>query len=146
MRIGLSLCRGRHRATMVIPNNAGVNMPAAVAAADRDLLIAIYRAFNLRDIGAVLARLDPAVEWPNGMEGGHVHGHEAVRAYWRRQWDMIDPHVEPQGFRSDEPGSVTVEVRQVIRDRAGAVLREQTVEHVYRVADGRVRRMDIVKG
>ena len=130
---------------MVIPNRAGVNMPMAVATADRDLLIALYRAFNARDIDAVLAHLDAAVEWPNGMEGGHLHGHAALRAYWRRQWDMIDPHVEPQAFRSDEPGCVTVEVRQVIRDLAGAVLRAQTVEHVYRIAEGMVRRMDILK-
>jgi len=26
------------------------------------------------------------VDWPNGMEGGRVHGHAEVRAYWTRQW------------------------------------------------------------
>ncbi len=104
----------------------------------------VYRAFNARDIDAVLARLHPAVEWPNGMEGGYVHGHDGVRAYWTRQWGLIDPHVEPLGFR-EEGGRIAVEVNQVIRDRAGALLREQRVRHIYTIEDGLVRRMEIVK-
>jgi nuclear transport factor 2 (NTF2) superfamily protein len=119
-------------------------MSLAVAAADRALLIAIYRAFNARDIAAVLAHLHPAVEWPNGMEGGHLRGHEAVRAYWQRQWAAIDPRVEPQEFRSEAPGRVAVEVRLEIRNRAGTLLRAQRVEHVYAIENGLVRRMDIV--
>lgn len=111
---------------------------------DRDLLNEVYRAFNARDIETVLAHLHPAVEWPNGMEGGYVHGHDGVRAYWTRQWGMIDPSVEPRGFRA-EAGRIAVDVHQVIRDRAGAVLREQMVRHVYTIEDGLIRRMEIVK-
>ena len=54
-----------------------------------------YAAFNVRDIDAVLAVMHADVDWPNGMEGGRVHGHHGVRDYWTRQWGMIDPHVEP---------------------------------------------------
>jgi len=49
------------------------------------LLTGAYREFNARQIDAVLARMDPNVDWPNGMEGGRVHGHQEVRAYWIRQ-------------------------------------------------------------
>src|SRR5579863_5878040 len=62
---------------------------------ERELLIGAYRDFNERLIDEVLARMHPDVLWANGMEGGHVHGREAVRAYWTRQWTVIDPHVEP---------------------------------------------------
>jgi hypothetical protein len=33
--------------------------------------------------------------WTNGMEGGHVHGRDEVRSYWKRQWSILNPHVEP---------------------------------------------------
>jgi hypothetical protein len=62
---------------------------------ERELLMFVYAAFNRRDIAAILPKMHPEVEWPNGMEGGWVHGYEEVRAYWTRQWARIDPHVEP---------------------------------------------------
>ena len=65
---------------------------------DRDLLISAYREFNERNIDRVLALMRPDVVWPNGMEGGTVDGHDGVRAYWTRQWTLIDPYVEPLSF------------------------------------------------
>jgi hypothetical protein len=108
------------------------------------LMRKVYAAFNAREIDAVLAALHPEVDWANGMDGGHVHGLDAVRAYWTRQWTMIDPRVEP--VRVDEAnGVVTVEVRQTIRDLNGELLSEGMVRHLYRLEDGLVRRMDIRK-
>lgn len=130
---------------ILIPNGEDVNEAAAMTPADRDLLIGVYRAFNARDIDAVLARLHPDVDWPNGMEGGRVRGHAGVRDYWTRQWTLIDPQVEPTGFRRDDAGRVVVDVHQVVRDRAGTLLSDQTVKHVYAIEQGLIRRMDIVK-
>jgi hypothetical protein len=62
---------------------------------ERELLQAAYRDFNARKLDDVLALLHPDVEWANGMEGGHVSGRESVRAYWTRQWAILDPRVEP---------------------------------------------------
>jgi hypothetical protein len=44
--------------------------------------------------------MHPDVDWPNAFEGGRVHGREAVRAYWTRQFQQIDARVEPLGFRA----------------------------------------------
>jgi hypothetical protein len=52
---------------------------------DVELLKRIYDRFNARDIVGVLAVLADDVAWANGMDGGHVHGREAVREYWTRQ-------------------------------------------------------------
>ncbi|HEV8529881.1 MAG TPA: nuclear transport factor 2 family protein [Methylomirabilota bacterium] len=112
---------------------------------ERDLLSATYRAFNARDIDAVLAVMHPDVDWPNGMEGGRVHGHAAVREYWSRQWSVIDPHVEPRRFGTDETGRVVVDVHQLVRDLAGKVLAEQLVQHIYLIEDGLIRSMEIRK-
>ncbi|MEH2236976.1 nuclear transport factor 2 family protein [Nostoc sp.] len=75
---------------------------------DQDLLAKAYSAFNARDIDTVLGVMDSNVEWANGIEGGHIHGHDAVRDYWTRQWNLINPYVEPTGFQSDESGRVVV--------------------------------------
>ncbi|HAA32605.1 MAG TPA: ketosteroid isomerase, partial [Cyanobacteria bacterium UBA8553] len=97
----------------------------------QDLLKKAYADFNARDIDAVLAVMHPDVEWANGMEGGHVHGHEAVRDYWTRQWNLINPHVEPQGFQPDESGRMVVAVHQVVRDLDGNLMVDQMVHHMY---------------
>lgn len=110
---------------------------------NQELLIATYRAFNARDIETVLATLHPAVIWPNGMEGGTLHGHSAVRDYWTRQWTQIDPLVEPRGFSTDVDGRTVVDVHQVVRDRNGKLLVDQLIQHVYRIEDGLVREMEI---
>jgi len=37
----------------------------------------------------VLAALHEDVIWANGVEGGHVHGREEVRSYWKSgQWSI----------------------------------------------------------
>jgi hypothetical protein len=110
---------------------------------ERDLLNFVYAAFNRRDIDAILPRMHPQVQWPNGMEGGWVHGHEGVRAYWMRQWGMIDPHVDPVGMAPGEGGRVVVDVHQVVRDLKGAVLMDRMVQHLYSIKDGLIERMDI---
>ena len=107
------------------------------------LLADAYAAFNARDVDAALATMHPDVAWPNGMEGGWVYGREAVRAYWTRQWGIIDPRVEPRRFTTGAEGRVVVDVHQVVRDRAGTVVTDQMVQHVYTIDDGLIQRMEI---
>jgi SnoaL-like domain len=78
-----------------------------------------YAAFNRRDIDGALTIMHADVEWENGMEGGFVHGHDAVRSYWTRQWQALDPTVEPMAFAEDSAGRIVVTVHQIVRDRAG---------------------------
>ena len=107
------------------------------------LLKRIYDRFNARDMETVLAALHEDVIWANGMEGGHVHGREGVRSYWTRQWAMVDPHVEPVAFAEGSKAEVIVEVHQVVHDRAGELLVDQMVGHIFRIEDGLIRRFDI---
>ena len=109
----------------------------------RELLTFVYDAFNRRDIEPILAVMHPEVEWPNGMEGGWVHGREEVRAYWTRQWGMLDPRVEPVRFSDDGDGRIAVDVHQVVHDLKGNVLLDRMVQHVYQVRDSLILRMDI---
>jgi hypothetical protein len=110
---------------------------------NKELITAVYRSFNARDIDAVLARMHPDVDWPNGMEGGRVHGHDAVRAYWQRQWTVVDPRVDPTHIEDDESGRNVVDVHQVIRDMGGKILLDRMVQHIYSIQNGLITRMDI---
>lgn len=102
-----------------------------------------YAAFNARDIDGALSTMSADVEWPNGMEGGTVRGHDGVRAYWTRQWRMIDPHVDPVSFDPDSAGNVIVGVHQVIRDLSGKVLMDRMVQHIYSLKDRLIQSMTI---
>jgi ketosteroid isomerase-like protein len=113
---------------------------------DRQLLMSAYREFNARNIDAVLAFMHPEVVWANGMEGGHVHGKEAVRAYWTRQFGMLDPHVEPVRVDKIGDGQFLVEVHQVVHDLGGNLLVDTVVYHTYRLHSGLIERMDISLG
>ena len=115
----------------------------SVPVTSHQLVERAYAAFNARDVDGALAAMHADVEWPNGVEGGVVRGHAAVRAYWTRQWTLIDPHVDPVRIEPDAAGRLVVDVHQVVRDLAGAVVRDQMVQHVYDVADGRIVRMQI---
>ncbi len=110
---------------------------------DFDLIRRAYAAFNVRDIDGALSAMHPDVRWPNGMEGGVLVGHEAVRAYWTRQWRTLDPHVEPVGMQRKHDGHVVVTVHQVVHDPAGALLVDQRIEHVYTLRAGLIAQMDI---
>jgi hypothetical protein len=103
----------------------------------------LYEAFNRRQIDAVLDQLAPDVDWPNGMEGGRVHGRDAVREYWLRQWAVIDPTVTPRTIATDESGRIVVDVHQIVRDLTGVLLSDRMVQHVYTLRDGLIQRMDI---
>ena len=103
----------------------------------------IYERFNARDVDAVLASLTDDVEWPNGWEGGYVHGHDQVRDYWTRQWAQIDSRVRPIAVATQEDGRINVLVEQVVMDLHGQPIDERNVHHVYRLRDGRIAHMEI---
>ena len=86
--------------------------------------------------------MHPNIDWPNAIEGGRVHGHAGVRAYWEQQFETIDPRVEPERF-TEEDGRIAVDVHQVVRSRGGELLADQRVRHVYTVRNGLIERMEI---
>ncbi|MFF7642116.1 nuclear transport factor 2 family protein [Streptomyces canus] len=125
---------------------AAVGVPAAQEA----LLRRMHEVFATDERDAFVPRcLAPDVDWPNMLDGGRLHGHEAVRAYWARQFAAGHPLVRLEGLR---PGgsaeTVAVTVRLGTRDASGTERgSEETVEHVYGFGeDGLVTRMDVRAG
>lgn len=107
------------------------------------ILRTLYHNFNERQADAVLAHMHDDVNWPNGWEGGYVSGHEAVKAYWQRQWSEIDPVVEPLSFETLADGRIAILVHQLIRDLRGQVLSDDQISHIYTFENGKIRTMFI---
>ncbi|GAA4006989.1 nuclear transport factor 2 family protein [Streptomyces sp. NBC_01352] len=119
-----------------------------VPAAREALLRRMYEVFSTDERDVFLARcLAPDVDWPNMLDGVRLHGREAVRAYWARQFAAGHPLVGLEGLRLDGDGeAVVATVRLGMRDASGEHW-AGTVEHVYRFdGDGLVARMDVRAG
>ena len=112
-------------------------------ATEIEMLQRMYAAFNRRDIEMVLASMLDNVDWPNGMEGGRVLGKGAVRDYWKRQFEVLDPNVEPKKFTKEADGRIAIDVHQMVRDKSGKLLVDQMIQHVYEFHDGLIQSMEI---
>src|SRR5450755_13233 len=110
------------------------------------LIAEVYSAFNQRNIDGALALMTETVSWPKASEGGRVVGKEEIRAYWTRQWQEFDPHVEPIEVIEREGGKTDVKVRQLVKSLGGDVLSDSEVWHVYTIANGLIERMDLKEG
>lgn len=118
-------------------------MPEPLQSTEVDLLRRAYEAFNRRDFETVLNLMHTDVDWPNGWEGGYVHGRDAVRGYWKRQFEVLDSTVEPQAFTTEPDGRIAIRIHQVVHDKSGALVADQMVEHVYKIRGGLIASMEI---
>lgn len=102
-----------------------------------------YAAFNRRDIDGALALMNENVSWPKASEGGRANGKEEIRAYWTRQWQEFDPHVEPVELIEQDGGIAKVRVHQLVKSLSGDVLFDGEVWHKYTISKNLIERMDI---
>ncbi len=132
---------------ILVDQGGGPDRLAWVAMRDAEQTVrAAYRAFNDRDVAGAVELMHVEVDWPNAWEGGRVVGRAAVVEYWTRQFAAISSRVEPERMRVEPDGSVTVDVRQVVRDaRTGGTLSDACVRHRYGFRDGLIARMDVLE-
>jgi ketosteroid isomerase-like protein len=95
----------------------------------------LYDAFNKREIEKIISLMRPDVKWANGLEGGFVHGRDAVREYWTAQFKNIQPELETLKFETDENNRNIVTVHQIIKDLQGNVLADVTVHQIFTIED-----------
>ena len=102
----------------------------------------VYENFNNRKIDLVIEKMTDNVKWANGMEGGHVYGHEGVREYWTRQFTMINPTVTPLDI-DVEDGVVKIKVHQVVYDMNGKLLVDAITYHFFYLKGKKIERFEI---
>jgi hypothetical protein len=109
------------------------------------LLKKAYYALNTRDIDAALATMHPNVIWQNSMEERLVEGHSSLREYWTKQWEMVDPDVEPVSIIYDKCGKATANVHQVIRDLNENIIKDEIVQHICLIEDDLIKHVQVEK-
>ena len=110
-----------------------------------ELLRAAYAAFNAHDADAALALTTADVTLQKALKGGFVRGPEEIRAHWTKGWSEGDLHDEPVAFHLEEGGQVLVEVHQVVRDLAGAVLSDEHIGHRFTIKQGLIHGLEVCK-
>jgi hypothetical protein len=103
----------------------------------------VYQAFNDRDVEEVLSLFHPSVDWPNSWEGGYLHGRDAVRDYWFRQWKELDPVVKPVSFRQLPDGKLEVGVHQLVKNLKEEVISDSVIKHTYAFEMNLIKKMEI---
>jgi hypothetical protein len=109
----------------------------------KTILEQAYSAFNKRDIDGALALMTEDVSWPKASEGGKIVGKEEIRAYWTRQWNEFDPHVEPLAITGEDGGKTRVRVHQLVKSLEGNVLSDSEVIHVFSMENGLIAAMNL---
>ena len=123
-------------------------MKEGIPPARAALLRRMYEVFSTDERDAFVPHcLSADLDWPNVLDGVRLHGHDAVRTYWARQFASGHPLVRLEALRPDDDGeAVVATVRPGTRTEAGEEWAAETVEHVYRFdAEGLVSRMDVRK-
>ncbi len=103
----------------------------------------LYEAFNKREIETIISSMHRDVKWANGMEGGFVYGRDQVREYWRKQFELLQPQLEPLKFETNENNRSVVTVHQIIRDLEGNLLMEKTVRQIFTIENGLISIFEI---
>ncbi len=94
----------------------------------------LYLNFNERKIDLVINAMTDDVQWANGMDGGYVYGHDGVRAYWTRQFTLVNSNVTP--LEIDEENNVAkIKVHQVVYDVNDNLLSDDIVYHYFTLKD-----------
>ena len=108
-----------------------------------ETIVRLYAAQHARDLDAVIAHLHPSISWPNGWEGGSLHGTDAVRELLTRQWAELGLSLTPVRSHRVRGGWIEVDVHQVLSDQDGVVITDSTLVHAYRESDGLFDRVEI---
>lgn len=107
------------------------------------LLLRLYKAFNDRDVGALVDAMHSDVDWPNFLEGGRVRGREALRAYWAGQFAMVAPEASPIEMLELSDDRVFVRLHYVIKALdGGGVWTDEITTNTFTFEDDLIRRMD----
>jgi ketosteroid isomerase-like protein len=111
--------------------------------APKDLLEALYEAYNRRDVPAMVASLSPDAEWLDMLKGEPIKGRDAVGAYWTQQFQQMDIEATPLTIDALPDGRMVVTAAQTMKRPDGTLWGNEKVTHVITFGpDGLILRMD----
>jgi len=102
----------------------------------------LYKNFNDRNIDLIISNMTDNVKWANGMDGGYVYGHDAVKDYWTRQFAMVSSKVSPLEIEAGND-IVKIKVHQVVHDLNGNLLADELVYHLFHLQENKIAVFEI---
>ena len=102
----------------------------------------LYTNFNERRIESVISKMTDNAKWANGMSGGYVYGHDEVREYWTKQFQLVSSKVIPLTI-STEGELVKIKVHQVVHDLNGKLLADEIVYHYFHLENKKIVSFEI---
>ncbi|WP_051799941.1 nuclear transport factor 2 family protein [Catenuloplanes japonicus] len=104
----------------------------------------MYAAYNERDAERLLAMVTDDVDWPDGPR--RMHGKDALRDYWTRQWQRVHTHDEAGAIVALGGGRFQVHIEQTVRTPDGTPVSAGRFRHTLLLRDGLAARLDIEAG
>ena len=98
----------------------------------------LYDAFNNSELETIVEVMHPDVKWANGVEGGFVYGRDAVREYWKKQYQVIQVQLETLKFETDEKNRNVVTVHQIVKDLQDNLLADMTVKQIFTIENNSI--------
>lgn len=111
--------------------------------ADADLIIRYYDALAHRDIEAAMAMTHPEAEFVDFLEGGHLTGSAAIRAFYQRLFDTLAPDFDLIAVTLQSDGRMRAEMQVATHDRSGQLWSDTRSYAFYAVVDGLVRSIEL---
>lgn len=106
------------------------------------LVIALFDAFNARDLDAARAVIHPDADWPDVFSDARLHGREAVLAMWAEQFRQFNPECFLIEMTALPDGRRRVRTNHVVHNLDGSIFTDEQATMTYEFRDGLIARID----
>lgn len=106
------------------------------------LVIALFDAFNTRDLDAARAVIHPDADWQDVFSEGRLHGQDQILAMWSEQFQRFAPECFLIEMTALPDGRRRVRTNHVVRNLDGKVFTDEAATMTYEFKDGLISRID----
>jgi len=106
------------------------------------LIVALFDAFNARDLDAARALIHPEADWPDVFSEGRLHGRDQILAMWSEQFRQFSPECFLIEMTALPDGRRRVRTNHVVRNLEGKIFTDEQATMTYKFRDGLIARID----
>jgi len=105
-------------------------------------VIALFDAFNGRDLDAATALIHPEADWPDLFSDNRLHGRDQILAMWTEQFRRFGPEISLLEMTALPDGRRRVRINYVVRNLDGRIFTDEEATMTYKFRDGMIARLD----
>ena len=110
---------------------------------DEDRIAELYAAINARDLDATLACYAPNARFADGLEGGMLEGHQAIRAHFVQLFETIRVELSTIDLAREPDGRWRARLQVETRGPGGGLWQDDRVTVWYRLERGLIVEQDV---